>query len=54
MKLTPTEEQVVDIFTKGVSAKKIEKMCVQLRVLSRSMIKKDSVLRGSVEGATPK
>jgi hypothetical protein len=52
MKLTSTEEQVVDIFTKGLSAKKFEEMRAQLGVLSRSMIQKNSVLRGSVEGIT--
>jgi hypothetical protein len=41
MKLTPTEEQVADIFTKGLNATSFEEMRVQFRMLSRSMIQKD-------------
>jgi hypothetical protein len=41
MKLTPTEEQVADIFTKGLSAIRFGEMRVQLGMLNRSMIQKD-------------
>jgi hypothetical protein len=54
MKLTPTEEQVADIFKKGLNAKKFEEMRAWLGVLSRSVIQKNSVLRGSIEGSNTK
>ena len=44
MKLTPTEEQVADIFTKGLSVNKFQDMRRQLGMCSKS------ALRGSVDG----
>lgn len=47
MKLTPTEEQVGDIFTKGLGTKKFEDIHVQLGIFNKSVIQSKSVLRES-------
>jgi hypothetical protein len=51
MKLTPIEEQVANIFMKRFSADKMEEMRVQLGIVSRSMLQRESGLRGSVGNA---
>jgi hypothetical protein len=51
MKLTPIEEQVANIFMKRFNADKIEEMRVQLGIVSRSMLQRESALRGSVGNA---
>ncbi|XP_039142881.1 uncharacterized mitochondrial protein AtMg00810-like [Dioscorea cayenensis subsp. rotundata] len=54
MKLTPTEEQVADIFTKSLSTKKFEDLRAQLGILKKASIQEKSVLRGSdKEAALP-
>ncbi|XP_039131843.1 secreted RxLR effector protein 161-like [Dioscorea cayenensis subsp. rotundata] len=49
MKLTPTEDQIADIFTKGFNTKKFEDIRTQLGIVSRSTILNKLVLRGSNE-----
>ena len=49
MKLTPTEEQIADIFTKGLSISKFEEMRMQLGMIRRSKLHRESTLRGSID-----
>ncbi|XP_039128972.1 uncharacterized mitochondrial protein AtMg00810-like [Dioscorea cayenensis subsp. rotundata] len=47
MKLTPTEEQVADIFTKGLSTKKFEDLRAQLGILKKASMQEKTMLKGS-------